>query len=408
MGISRNRDVRASATADRVMQTLPTWIRAPVRSQRPDGRNHRLTIIVPYRDRAANLRELLPAMHAYFLRDGDPRLLPLPQISVVEQCDDSLFNKGALCNVGFLLHRETLDYVCIHDVDCVPLNADYSYTDRPARLIEQGTRNKENLEVAFGAVVALSKADFERCNGFSNAYVGWGLEDTDLLLRIVRLGMTLEARPGVFRALPHAPAERDSDGNIRREVHANLDRWRRRFDSSEAFWKDDGLSTLRFTLIESTTLSPASADTLEVVHHRVGLQPAPAFVGAQRIDGEVDKRADFDIRCDASPHTDAIQVSNEPSEGLPAIDKNTAGDAAASRDGGIALTQIVGDGNQAAHRTSVTQHTPDDFLLRRRAYPGGMGARRPYPRVAAVALTRRWGEDPSRQIRIYVRNVAVQ
>ena len=141
---------------------------------------------------------------------------------------------------------------------------------------------------------------------------------------------------------------------------------------------------------------------------RVDTVGADSRLDPQRIDGEVDKRADFDIRCDASPHTDAIQVSNEPSEGLPAIDKNTAGDAAASRHAGIALTQIVGDGNQAAHGTSVTRHTPDDFLLRRGAYPCGMGARRTNPWVAAVALTGRRGEGPSRQIRIYVRNVAVQ
>ncbi len=253
------------------MRHQPRWITAPKRPQQPDERGKRLVIVIPFRDRQENLAELLPALSAYMLRNDAPRLAPLPRICIVEQADDDAFNKGALCNVGFALHRNELDYVCFHDVDCVPLEADYSYADLPTRVLEVGTRNPENLDVYFGGVVALSRADFETINGFSNHYRRWGFEDNDLLLRIVRNGMALEARPGVFRALSHVAAERDEHGAVRAEVYANRDRFRRRFDSDIDFWTDDGLRTLRYTLMATTQRADAGKGAIEIVHHRVNV-----------------------------------------------------------------------------------------------------------------------------------------
>jgi len=254
------------------MQGRPTWVSAPERSW-PDERGLRLTIVIPFRDREDNLAELLPALHEYFLAGARPRRLPPPRVCVVEQDDRALFNKGMLCNIGFDIHQHELDAVCFHDVDCIPVDVDYSHPDRPARLIEVGTRNKEDLEVFFGAVVATSREDFRRVNGFSNGYLRWGFEDHDLLLRFVRNGYTLEARRGVFRALVHRPHERDDRGQVQPEVIANRDRFRRRFDAPGPFWIGDGLDDLRYRVVDTRLLSPASGATLEVLHHRVQFGP---------------------------------------------------------------------------------------------------------------------------------------
>ena len=38
----------------------------------------------------------------------------------------------------------------------------------------------------FGGVTAFNKEDFLRCNGYPNIYWGWGNEDDDMYLRVVR------------------------------------------------------------------------------------------------------------------------------------------------------------------------------------------------------------------------------
>ncbi len=254
------------------MHALPNWVAAPTRQARPDGRHKKLLIVVPYRDREAHLAELLPALSAYFLRNGDPRLLPPPTICIVEQNDALPFNRGALCNIGFALHRNEFDYVCFHDVDCVPLEADYSYAEMPSRLIADGMRRQENPQLFFGAVVAFSKPDFERVNGFGNGYFGWGYEDTDLLLRIARHHMTLEARAGVYRSLQHAASELDDNAQIRPEVLANRALVHSRFAEPGDFWRHDGLTTLHYALLDTQQLPKTSTQSLDVVHHRISLK----------------------------------------------------------------------------------------------------------------------------------------
>ena len=47
----------------------------------------------------------------------------------------------------------------------------------------------EPQDRAYGFLVGLSRADFERVNGYDIRYVGWGEEDVDLAFRLRRLGL---------------------------------------------------------------------------------------------------------------------------------------------------------------------------------------------------------------------------
>jgi hypothetical protein len=155
----------------------------------------RLAIIVPYRDRPDHLRQFIPHMRRFL---GEARLDYT--IHIVEQAAGKPFNRGATLNIGFKLAELFADYVCFHDVDYLPIKADYSPVDCPTLLISKGTMLKEDLNTFFGAVVALPKADFIKANGYPNAYWHWGYEDRELRDRCIMSGFTVKRREGEFQA----------------------------------------------------------------------------------------------------------------------------------------------------------------------------------------------------------------
>ena len=204
-----------------------------------------LAIIVPYRDRQEHLAYFLPHMLAYFERDKLGRHINYA-IHVIEQLDDEPFNRGRLNNAGFALARKTADYFCFHDVDYLPIWADYSYVDQPTRLIWHGLTLGENYEQFFGAVTAFNRKDFELVNGYSNEYWGWGYEDTDLRLRCTRAGLAVGLRDGSFQSLPHTHRGYKEDGTQTEEALQNAALYREKSCASFDQFTVDGWTSLKF------------------------------------------------------------------------------------------------------------------------------------------------------------------
>lgn len=138
----------------------------------------KLGVIVPYRKRPTHLRKFQESIKEY-LRDYDYELI------IVEQADDLPFNRGKLLNIGFKTAiRKQCDYVVFHDVDMLPRDVDYSYSEVPLHLATNFVNSKRELfKTYFGGVTMFPTELFKRINGFSNEYWGWGFEDDDLLLR---------------------------------------------------------------------------------------------------------------------------------------------------------------------------------------------------------------------------------
>ena len=225
----------------------------------------RLSIIVPYRDRPEQLARFVPHLNAYFARDKLDKDIPW-RLTIVEQAAGKDFNRGLLKNIGFLLTEAEADYVCFHDVDYLPIWADYSYTPQPARLLWYGTTLQENYERLFGGVIAFNCADFERVNGYSNDYWGWGYEDTDLLQRCQRGGLTIERRDGTFVALPHAHAGYRDDDSPSEESEA----MRALFEAKQAEPEQarlDGLGSVRFELVDTRQGFDENGRPLNHIHH---------------------------------------------------------------------------------------------------------------------------------------------
>ena len=149
---------------------------------------HKLGIVVPYRDRPQQLKRFIKHMEEY-LTDVEH------EIFIIEQSDDKPFNRGKLLNVGYTLACDTgCDYFVFHDVDMLPEDVDYSYTDKPLHLATH--LQEHDYETTFfdyfGGVTMFNKEDFELINGFSNEYWGWGFEDDDLLIRCIESNLELD------------------------------------------------------------------------------------------------------------------------------------------------------------------------------------------------------------------------
>jgi len=145
---------------------------------------HKLGVIVPYRNRYEHL-EIFKESITTYLSNRNINF----EIIVVEQDDAKLFNRGMLLNIGFKHAKELgCDYVVFHDVDMIPSDVDYSYSDIPLHLAtdfinETGQNNRTIFDTYFGGVTMFSIKDFEKIDGYSNKYWGWGYEDDDLLFR---------------------------------------------------------------------------------------------------------------------------------------------------------------------------------------------------------------------------------
>ncbi len=222
----------------------------------------RLAILVPYRDRASHLALFLPHVTRYLYASP---LAGSYVVHVVEQLGAARFNKGRLLNGGFRLACDSADYVVFHDVDYLPIHADYSYCPRPTRLIWKGLLLPESYTTFFGAVVGFPVEDFEAVNGFSNDYWGWGCEDVDLRFRVECASKSIDRRDGTFRALPHPHRGFVTPGVLNAEARATHALLRGRLHDFPSYARRDGLSTLRSSPAWTRTMAGVGGG--RVLHH---------------------------------------------------------------------------------------------------------------------------------------------
>lgn len=157
---------------------------------------HKLGIIVPYRNRKEQLKIFLKEIKK-FLKDTSIRNY---EIIIVNQNDKKKFNRGKLLNIGFIeAKNRNCDYVIFHDVDMIPVEGSYEYSDKPLQLannfIQEGDFKRTIQRNYFGGVTLFPTEQFEKINGYSNRYKGWGFEDDDLLLRCRELELDLQNEP---------------------------------------------------------------------------------------------------------------------------------------------------------------------------------------------------------------------
>lgn len=153
----------------------------------------KLGVIVPFRDREEHLEKFIKQVPSYLANNNIEY-----ELIVVEQSDKKPFNRGKLLNIGFIEARKlNCDYVVFHDVDMIPVDVDYSYSEIPLHLatefeLENDKLKNLSFDDYFGGVTMFSKTAFEKINGYSNLYWGWGFEDDDLLFRSKKENLFLD------------------------------------------------------------------------------------------------------------------------------------------------------------------------------------------------------------------------
>ncbi|XP_039281191.1 beta-1,4-galactosyltransferase 4-like isoform X1 [Nilaparvata lugens] len=162
---------------------------------------HHIAIIVPCHDRDEHLRALLRHLHPFLQRQQNSY-----GIFVVDQKEDGRpFNKAMIMNAGFAEVNKTGQFSCFifHDVDLLPEDDRnlYSCADQPRHIGIAVDKLGYHLpyNTLIGGVVAFTKSQFERINGFSNLYWGWGGEDDDAAKRIMAANMKITRWPKYAR-----------------------------------------------------------------------------------------------------------------------------------------------------------------------------------------------------------------
>lgn len=144
-----------------------------------------LNIIIPLRDREkdleAYLQNMIPILEEQKINY---------QIFIIEQShQQKLFNKAKINNIGFLEASKSNNFsrFLFNDVDNYPIQKDFIDFKLPIK----GVHHFFGQTYCIGGIYLFSKNDFQKINGFSNDFFGWGGEDEDLLFRINNSGLKI-------------------------------------------------------------------------------------------------------------------------------------------------------------------------------------------------------------------------
>ncbi|XP_037048101.1 beta-1,4-N-acetylgalactosaminyltransferase bre-4-like isoform X2 [Bradysia coprophila] len=157
----------------------------------------RVAIIIPYRDRPQHLPIFLANIHPFLMKQQiEYGIFLIEQVS-----DGGLFNRAALMNVGFVEAQKLADWDCFifHDIDLLPMDDRnlYNCPDQPRHMsVAVDTMGfKLPYSSIFGGVSAMTKKQFQKVNGFSNGFWGWGGEDDDMSNRLKHVGFHIARYP---------------------------------------------------------------------------------------------------------------------------------------------------------------------------------------------------------------------
>lgn len=170
-------------------------------------------------------------------------------IFFVQQNGENLFNRAKLLNVGYTEARKKGPWDCFvfHDVDMLPENDRnlYHCTIMPKHMVV--CASNKDYEAAYKTSVSgansMTDLQIQAVNGWSNSYWGWGGEDDDMWRRITAVGLATWRYPltiGRYKMIQHKQQEK-----------MELAKRTKLLAKSHDNYKEDGLNTLKYTLLDT-------------------------------------------------------------------------------------------------------------------------------------------------------------
>jgi len=207
-----------------------------VKEKQIHSKHRKASFIIPYRDREEHLNRFLPKLKSYLWNAGIDNY----EVLVIEQSEGKPFNRGKVLNIGATL--ATGDYFIMHDVDMIPMTADYKYS-KCCHIATQVRQFKYKMPYPdyFGGVTIFDKQLLIDINGYSNEFWGWGAEDDECLLRVKQYGIKPERRPCRFSSFDH---DRDMSNHSKNNIRLQLAK------RNQYNFYDDGLSNLDYAIID--------------------------------------------------------------------------------------------------------------------------------------------------------------
>ncbi|XP_066586748.1 beta-1,4-galactosyltransferase 7 [Prorops nasuta] len=175
--------------------------------------DHKLAILVPFRDRFEELLLFVPHMQNFLSKQNINY-----HIFILNQVDRYRFNRASLINVGFHKVKDNYDYIAMHDVDLLPMNDELLYSfpkDGPYHLSSPELHPRYHYPTFVGGILLIKTEHFQQVNGMSNKYWGWGLEDDEFYVRLKEAGLSIK-RPNNISTGIHNTFKHNHDRHHRK------------------------------------------------------------------------------------------------------------------------------------------------------------------------------------------------
>ncbi|UIZ21452.1 hypothetical protein KXD40_000155 [Peronospora effusa] len=249
---ANNNDVKLSctfATASEKTEASPEKTEAPVSTTAMQVAV-RVAILVPFRDnhptqhRQAHLDEFVPASFHIFILE--------------QSLDGRKFNRGKLLNAGFDMSCNDYDVYIFHDVDLLPeddLSEFYTSVPHvgPMHIARVWERYSDSSNY-FGGIVAFTRQQFLKVNGFPNNFWGWGGEDNELYCRVVRKNLIVQTpTSGTVRDLEAMSLEEKL--TVLRKSKWKCTVKRELLKEHHRTWKKNGLKSLQYEYVDAEAIN---------------------------------------------------------------------------------------------------------------------------------------------------------